>query len=169
MHDFCFHHLAWHPQRYPQNVWLPSDVPGFDGGFGTPVGLFLWRVLIRSENRDGVVDMYMGVRNLHPPFSVRRLIDAVRGLITTDATDIEIHTATVPDAVRPRLRFQRHSWLQTGVLHRQPNQAQSDDGEDNFHEMVRCMNNLRFTSSHGNSFVMVQGDAWYGGTHGTHR
>ena len=68
MHDFCFHHLAWHPQRYPQNVWLPSDVPGFDGGFGTPVGLFLWRVLIRSKNRDGVGDIYIPDRITYPPF-----------------------------------------------------------------------------------------------------
>ena len=59
MHDFCFHHLEWYPQRYPQTFWLPSDFPGFDGGFGTPVDLFRWFVLFRSQKRDGVVDMYI--------------------------------------------------------------------------------------------------------------
>ena len=70
MNDLGFQVLEGCPQSYPQTFWLPSDVPGFDGGFSTTVGLFLWRVLIRSENRDGVVDMYIPDRHLYPPFFV---------------------------------------------------------------------------------------------------
>ena len=50
MHDFCFHHLEWYPQRYPQTFWLPSDVPGFDGGVDTPVVPFL-RFLVVTQNQ----------------------------------------------------------------------------------------------------------------------
>jgi len=35
-----------------------------------PVGLFLWRDLFRSENRDGVVDLYIPDRHLYPPIFV---------------------------------------------------------------------------------------------------
>ena len=54
MHDFCFHNLEWSPQRYPQTFWLPSDFPGFDGGFSTPVDLFRWLDLFRSQTAAGV-------------------------------------------------------------------------------------------------------------------
>jgi len=39
-------------------------------GLDTPVDLFLWRVFIRSENRERVVDMYIADRITCPPFSV---------------------------------------------------------------------------------------------------
>ena len=72
MHDFSSHHLEWYPQRYPQTFWLPLHFPGFDGGFSTPVDLFRWLDLFRSQNRDGVVDMYIPDRRTRLPFSFRR-------------------------------------------------------------------------------------------------
>ena len=38
------------------------------GGFGTSVDRFFWRDLTQLKNRDGVVNMYIGDRNLWPPF-----------------------------------------------------------------------------------------------------
>ena len=70
MHDFCFHNLEWYPQRYPQTFWLPSDFPGFDGGFSTPVDLFRWLDLFRSQNRGGGPYMYISDRATRAPFSV---------------------------------------------------------------------------------------------------
>lgn len=66
MHDFCFHNL----ERYPQTFWLPSDVPGFDGGFSTPVVPFRWRGFVRSKNRERLPYMYIGNQNLQPPIFV---------------------------------------------------------------------------------------------------
>ena len=46
----------------PQTFWLPSDFPGFDEGFSTPVSGFSWGDSFRSQNRDGVVNIYIGNR-----------------------------------------------------------------------------------------------------------
>ena len=74
MNNFSSNHLEWHPQRYPQTFWLPSDFPGFDGGFSTPVDLFRWLDLFRSQNRDGVVDNYIGNRRTRLPFFVSKKV-----------------------------------------------------------------------------------------------
>ena len=62
MNNFYSYHLESYPQSYPQTFWLPSDVPGFDGGFSTPVRGFSWGDSFRSQNRDGVVNIYIGNR-----------------------------------------------------------------------------------------------------------
>ena len=96
-------------------------------------------------------------------FSVRSVGGGSSGLLAAGAAEADLDWAaksstSVP--VRAALSVQRHAWLQTGVLQRQPNQAQSDDGEENLHKAIRRMNNLRFVSSHM-SFPLVKATSWY--------
>ena len=74
MDDFLFSPLKGYPQSYPETFWLPSDFSGFDGGFSTPVDLFRWLDLFRSQNRDGVVDMYIPDRRTRLPFFVSKKV-----------------------------------------------------------------------------------------------